>query len=56
MVSAEIFFKDFFFYFFHILVSMATNENDQRVNNHTYDTSLVKEIFCKSFVELSAMA
>ena len=35
-----------FFPIFRILVSMATNENEQWVNNHMYDTRLVKEHFC----------
>ena len=37
----------FFFLFFRCLVSMATNENGQWVNNHVYDTRQRKEDFCK---------
>ena len=52
MVSEEKNFKCFFFFFFfflffHILVSVATSENEQWVHNHVYDTRLLKEYFWK---------
>ena len=45
-----------FYIFFRILVSMATNENEQWVNNHMYDKRLRKEYCCVSFVKIAEMA
>ena len=50
------YFCKYFPHFFFILVSMARNENGQRVSNHMYDTRQLKERFCKSFVKIPEKA